>query len=171
MATNHPAAPDGLSYLEDLRIGDRYSSASYAMDVAQIKAFAAQFDPQPFHLDEAAARDTLFAGLAASGWHTAAVTMKLLVTGDAHFAGGVVGAGVELSWPTPTRPDDVLHVESEVVAIVPSQSRPDRGIVTLRSETLNQHGKVVQKMVAKLVVRRRSTEGSKLPHEQHRRRP
>jgi acyl dehydratase len=146
-----------LHYLEDLAVGMRFVSAEHALDSAQIKAFAGQFDPQPFHLDEESARATLFEGLAASGWHTAALTMKLLVTSEFKIAGGLIGAGVELSWPTPTRPGDVLHVEGEVVDIAPSRSRPDRGIVTIACVTRNQHGDALQIMRSKLLVRRRGT--------------
>src|SRR6185369_17337284 len=98
-------------------------------DAEQIKAFARQFDPQPFHLDEAAAKNSIFQGLAASGWHTAALTMRLLVSGGLPLAGGSIGAGGEIAWPRPTRPGDILQVESEVTAVTPSRSRPDRGIV------------------------------------------
>jgi acyl dehydratase len=146
-------------YLEDLRMGQRFTSATHAIDADEIKAFAGQFDPQPFHLDEHGAKNTFFAGLAASGWHVAAVTMKLLVDGGAPIAGGVVGAGGEIAWPKPTRPGDLLHVESEVVEIAPPRSRPDRGMVTLRSETRNQHGEVVQVLTGKLIVPRRREEG------------
>jgi acyl dehydratase len=149
------SAGEALLYLDDLSIGQRFVSASHQMDESQIKAFAAQFDPQPFHLDDEAAKGTLFGGLVASGWHTAAITMKLLVEGGAPMAGGVIGAGGELTWPRPTRPGDMLHVESEIVDIAPSRSRPDRGIVTVRSETRNQRGEAVQIMTAKLVVQRR----------------
>jgi acyl dehydratase len=149
-----PDAADVL-YLGDLRVGQRFVSGSLTVDAAEIKAFAAQFDPQPFHLDEAAARNTLFGGLVASGWHTAAMTMRLLVDGGAPLAGGLVGAGGELAWPTPTRPGDILTVETEVLDITPSRSRPDRGMVTLRSETRNQRGDVVQRATMKLVVPRR----------------
>ncbi len=145
----------GLLYLDDLQVGQRFSSGSHAMDEAQIKTFAAQFDPQPFHLDHDAAKGTLFGGLAASGWHTAAVTMRLLVDGGAPIAGGIIGGGGEIAWPKPTRPGDVLRVESEVLEIVPSRSRPDRGRVTFRNETRNQHGDVVQVMTVGLVVPRR----------------
>ena len=145
---------NGALYLDDLRIGQRFRSGTHTVDEAQIKAFAAQFDPQPFHLDDATARDTLFAGLAASGWHTAAITMRLLVDGGAPLAGGIVGAGGEINWPKPTRPGDVLRVESEVIEVTPSRSRPDRGMVTVRSETLNQRGETVQVLTAKLVVPR-----------------
>lgn len=142
-------------YLDDLQVGQRFVSRSHALDEAQIKAFAAQFDPQPFHLDAEAAKSTLFAGLAASGWHTAAITMRLLVEGGAPIAGGVIGGGGEISWPQPTRPGDVLQVESEILEVRPSRSRPERGMVTMRSETRNQHGAVLQILTAKLVVPRR----------------
>jgi acyl dehydratase len=142
-------------YLEDLSVGDRFMSGDYALDAAQIKAFAQQFDPQPFHTDEEAAKHTFFGGLAASGWHTAAITMRLLVDSGL-LADGIIGAGGVLQWPKPTRPGDVLHVESEVLEIVPSRSRPERGMVTMRCETRNQHGDVVQHFTPKLVVQRRA---------------
>src|SRR5262249_2595289 len=115
--------PEDLLYLEDLHVGRKFRSATHAVDAEQIKAFAAEFDPQPFHLNEEAARGTLFGGLAASGWHAAAITMRLLVTSGLPFAGGIVGLGGELQWPRPTRPGDVLRVESEIVEVVPSRSR------------------------------------------------
>ena len=142
-------------YLEELHVGQRFASGTYAVDEAQIKAFARQFDPQPFHLDDDTAKETLFSGLAASGWHTAAITMRLLVDGGAPIAGGIIGAGGEVSWPKPTRPGDILHVQSEILDVTPSRSRPDRGMVTLRSETFNQRGEIVQTLTAKLVVPRR----------------
>ena len=142
-------------YLDDLAVGDQFKSGEHAMDEAQIKAFAAQFDPQPFHLDEEAARSTMFGGLAASGWHTAALTMRLQVTSGLPIAGGIIGAGGELSWPRPTRATDVLHVVSEVVQVQPSKSKPDRGMVTVRSETRNQHGDVLQVSTVRVVVPRR----------------
>ena len=142
-------------YLDDLAVGDQFTSGEHAMDEAQITSFAAQFDPQPFHLDDQAARATLFGGLAASGWHTAAVTMRLQVTSGLPIAGGIIGAGGELSWPRPTRATDVLHVVSEVVQIQPSKSKPDRGMVTVRSETRNQHGDVLQLSTVRIVVPRR----------------
>ena len=144
-----------LLYLDDLQVGQRFTSKTHLVDEAQIKAFARQFDPQPFHLDENAAKDSLFSGLVASGWHTAAMTMRLPVEG-LPLAGGVIGAGVELSWPRPTRPGDVLRVESEVQEIIPSRSRPDRGVVLMRIVTHNQRDEVVQIFVAKLVVQRRT---------------
>jgi acyl dehydratase len=142
-------------YLEDLSVGDRFQSGEHALDVAQIKAFALQFDPQPFHTDEEAAKSTFFGGLAASGWHTAAITMKLLVESGIPLAEGIIGSGGELQWPKPTRPGDVLHVVSEVIEIVPSRSKPGRAMVTMRCRTLNQHGEVVQNFAPKLVVHAR----------------
>jgi len=142
-------------YLDDLAVGARFRSGEFVLDEAGLKAFAAQFDPQPFHLDDEAARQTLFGGLAASGWHTAAITMRLLVTSGMPLANGLIGAGGEIDWPRPTRAGDILHVESCIQAITPSRSRPDRGIVALESLTLNQRGEVVQRLLAKLVVFRR----------------
>ncbi|MGE6784083.1 MaoC family dehydratase [Ensifer adhaerens] len=142
-------------YLEDLHVGQRFTSATHTIDEQQIKPFAAQFDPQPFHLDEAGARDTLFKGLAASGWHTAAITMRLNVETGLPFSGGLIGAGGDINWPAPTRPGDTLHVESEVIEIIPSRSKLDRGIAVVVSRTINQHNEVVQILKAKLVVARK----------------
>ena len=142
-------------YLEDMTVGRRFTSGEHAMDAEQIVSFARQFDPQPFHLDDAAAKGTLFGGLAASGWHTAAITMRLQVTTGLPVAGGIIGASGEVSWPRPTRPTDVLHVVSEVMEAHPSRSKPDRGMVTVRSETLNQHGDVLQVSTVRIVVPRR----------------
>lgn len=142
-------------YLDDLQIGQRFTSGTHDVDEEQIKAFARQFDPQPFHLDNEAARETLFASLAASGWHTAALTMRLLVESGMPLVGGIIGAGCELDWPNPTRAGDILRVESEVLDVRSSQSRPDRGVVTVRSLTRNQRDEVVQRLTAKLIVPRR----------------
>ena len=142
-------------YLEDLSVGDRFQSGEHALDVKQIKAFALQFDPQPFHTDEEAAKNTCFGGLAASGWHTAALTMKLLVESGIPLAEGIIGSGGELQWPKPTWPGDVLHVVSEVLEITPSRSKPGRAMVTMRCRTLNQLGEVVQYFTPKLVVHAR----------------
>ncbi len=155
-----PGPTGNLFYLDDLAPGQHFRSAAHALDESQITDFARQFDPQPFHLDPAAATQSLFGGLAASGWHTAALTMRLLLTGGAPIAGGVIGVGGEISWPRPTRPGDILHVETEVLAVVPSKSRPDRGMVTLRCETRNQQGEVLQVLTAKLVVPRRAPPSS-----------
>ena len=144
-------------YLDDLHVGQRFTSGTYLMEETRIKEFAAEFDPQPFHLDEAAAEASIFQGLSASGWHTAAASMRLLVTGGLPFAAGLVGLGGEISWPRPTRPGDILRVESEVIEITPSRSKPDRGIVTVRSTTLNQRGEAVYLLTAKLLLSRRKT--------------
>jgi acyl dehydratase len=144
-------------YLDDLHVGQRFMSGTHRIDEEQIKAFANQFDPQPFHLDDEAAKDTLFEGLVASGWHTAAISMRLLVGSGLRIAGGIIGAGAEIAWPRPTRPDAVLHVESEILEIRRSRSRSDRGVATIRSETRNQLGEIVQVLVSKLVVPRRAS--------------
>lgn len=144
-------------YLEDLSVGQRFVSASYMMDEAAIKAFAADFDPQPFHLDGDAAKETFFGELVASGWHTAAVTMRLMVRSGLPISGGIVGAGGEITWPRPTRPGSILRVESEILEIKPSRSNPSRGLAVVRSETINQDAEVVQILVARLVVPRRGS--------------
>jgi acyl dehydratase len=159
------AEPDGLKqgkrlYLDDFQVGQRLTSATHVIDAAQIKAFARQFDPQPFHLDEEAAKGTLFGGLVASGWYTAAITMRLQVESGLPIAGGIVGIGGEMSWPRPTRPGDVLRVVSEIEEVTPSRSRPDRGVVRVRSETRNQRDEVVQILDAKLFVPRRAATAS-----------
>ncbi len=153
---NQAGAKEPL-FLDDLQVGQRFASGSHRIDEEQILAFARQFDPQPFHLDAGAARHSLFQGLVASGWHTVAITMRLLVEGGLPIAGGLIGAGAEITWPNPTRPGDVLQVESEVVELRPSRSRPDRGIATIRSETRNQRGETLQVLVARLVVPRSAT--------------
>jgi acyl dehydratase len=146
-----------MLYLDDLHPGMRFITATATIDAEQITKFAREFDPQPFHLSDDAARSSLFDGLSASGWHTAALTMRLLVDSN-ELAGGIIGGGGEMHWPRPTRPGDTLQVHGEVVAVTPSRSKPDRGIVTIRNETRNQHGEAVQIFVAKLVVPRRRPE-------------
>ena len=145
-----------LLYLDDLAVGQKYATGTAMLTAADIKAFAIQFDPQPFHLDEAAARNSLFGRLAASGWHTGAVSMRLLVQGEMRIAGGLIGLGGELSWPRAVYAGDTLHVESEVLDIRVSASKPDRGIVTVRNRTLNQHGEAVQTFVVKMLVPKRA---------------
>ena len=143
-------------YLEDFAAGQTFSSPRLRIDEKQIKSFAAQFDPQPFHLDEAAACDTLFAGLAASGWHTAALTMRLLVDSEFKPAGGLIGAGVEeLRWPKAVRPGDELHLETEVLEVRASKSRLNEGLIKIRTTTLNQNDDPVQTFIANLIVPRR----------------
>jgi acyl dehydratase len=146
---------DERLWFDDLKVGDTFTTATHVVTAEDIRRFAAEFDPQPFHLDDEAARSTMFGGLAASGWHTAAVTMRLLVSSGPKLANGIVGLGGEVAWPAPTRPGDVLHVESEVAELVPSRSKADRGVLVLRSRTLNQRGVVVQTTVARLMVPRR----------------
>jgi acyl dehydratase len=171
-ATARPAAErrrpdvDGLvngdasagRYLEEYAVGQKFSSGRVRIDAERIKAFAAEFDPQPFHLDEDTAPGTIFGGLVASGWYTAAITMRLLVEGDLKPAGGIVGGGGdELRWPRPVRPGDELRIVSEVLEVRPSRSRPDQGWIKVRTTTLNQNDEAVQIVVANLVVPRRPT--------------
>ena len=146
-------------YLDDLTPGQHFRTQSYALAEAELTTFAAQFDPQPFHLDPQAARQSVFGGLVASGWHTAAVTMRLQVESGLPIAGGIIGIGGEMSWPQPTLPGDELRVETEIKEVTPSRSRPDRGVVRVRSETRNQRNEVVQILDAKLFVPRRAAAG------------
>jgi acyl dehydratase len=155
MTTKNPDTGMTPLYFDDLHVGQRFVSGTHQLDESQIKAFAREFDPQPFHLDSEAARHTFFGELVASGWHTAGITMRLMVSSGLPIAGGLIGAGAEISWPKPTRPGDVLQVESVIVELKPSRSRPDRGMATVRSETRNQSGEIVQVLTAKLVVPKR----------------
>jgi acyl dehydratase len=143
-------------HLEDFAVGQTFGSGRLRIDKERSLAFAAEFDPQPFHLDEVAARRSIFGGLTASGWHTAAVTMRLLVETELKPAGGIVGAGLdECRWPRPVRPGDELRVECEVIEVRPSKSRPEQGLIKLRTTTLNQDGEPVLVHVVNLVVLRR----------------
>src|SRR5437016_11090346 len=152
-------------FLEDFAVGQTFRSGRVRIDMERIKTFAAEFDPQPFHLDAEAARDTVFRGLAASGWHTAALTMRLLVESEFNPVGGIVGAGFEeLRWPLPVRPGDELRVESEVLEVRPSKSHPQQGLIKVRITTLNQNGEAVQVFVANLIVPRRSAEYLRQQH-------
>ena len=146
-----------MRYLEDFAPGQTYGGSARArVELERIKSFAAEFDPQPFHLDESAAAASLFQGLAASGWHTAAITMRLLVASDLKPAGGIVGAGFdEFRWPMPVRPGDELRVESEILEVRPLKSRADRGVVKVKTTTLNQRGEAVQVSIGNLFVPRR----------------
>jgi acyl dehydratase len=143
-------------YLEDLAVGQTFASGRLRIDRDRALAFAAEFDPQPFHLDEAAARRSIFGGLTTSGWHTASVTMRLLVESELRPAGGFIGAGLdECRWPRPVHPGDELRVECEVMEVRTSRSRPDRGLIKLRMTTLNQDDEPVLVQVGNLVVLRR----------------
>ena len=148
-----------VRYLEDFAVGQKFGGAErLRVDEGRIKSFAAEFDPQGFHLDDKAASNSIFRGLAASGWHTAAMTMKLLVASDLKPAGGIIGAGFdEFRWPKPVRPGDELRVESEILEVRPSKSRPDIGVVKVRTTTYNQNGQAVQVNVGNLMVPRRNS--------------
>ena len=146
--------PPKLLYLEDLAIGEVFISSPITVTAEMIKAFAREFDPQPFHLDEVAAQDSVFEGLAASGWHTAAMTMRMTVE-CLPIAGGLIGASGQITWPRPTRPGDVLAAHCEIIDMRASRTKPDRGIVTLRNETHNQRGEVVQVFESRMMVPRR----------------
>ena len=145
-----------LRYLEDLFVGQRFTAGPHVMEAARIKEFAAEFDPQPFHTDEAAGQASVFKGLAASGWHTAAVGIKLMVASDLSLAGGLIGFGGELEWPRATRPGDVLRLEAEIVAITPSRSKPNQGVVTVRNVLLNQADEPVYVFTGKILAFRRT---------------
>jgi acyl dehydratase len=148
-----PARP---CYLEDLAVGERYPGGTATIDSASIKAFAAAFDPQPFHLDEAAAKASIFGRLVASGWHTMAVTMRLLVEGELGSLWGLVGLGAdELRWPRPVIPGDTLSVVWEVLEVRPSASKPDRGIARLRITTRNQRNETVLTLISTILMPRR----------------
>ena len=142
-------------YLEDLAVGQAFTNGPVELTAQDIKAFARQFDPQPFHLDEAAAEASMFGRLAASGWHTAALTMRLLVTGGPAFGWGFIGAGGEVTWPRPAYVGDLLTLHAQITGITPSRSKPDRGFVRVRLVMKNQHEQVVQDMTASVLVPRR----------------
>ncbi|PYL95720.1 MAG: dehydratase [Verrucomicrobia bacterium] len=143
-------------YFDDLTQGDRFKSATYEVTEEQIISFAREFDPQPFHLDAAVADQTMFKGLIASGWHTAAITMRLFVQ-TLNFSEGAIGLGVdELRWPNAVRPGDGLQVETEIVDLRVSRSKPSHGVVRLRNVTVNQRGEIVQTMSASALVLCRS---------------
>jgi acyl dehydratase len=144
-----------LVYLEDLVPGQSFNSGTVTVTAAEIKAFAAQFDPQPFHLDEAAGQASFFKGLAASGWHTASLGMRLMVTSGPKLAAGYIGGGGDISWKQPVYAGDTLRLRGEIVEVKPSRSRPDRGIALVRCETFNQRDELVQVMTAQVVVLRR----------------
>ena len=144
-------------YFEDLKVGDRFKSATYKVSQEQIVSFAREFDPQPFHLDATVARQTMFEELIASGWHTAGITMRLFVQ-TLNFAEGAIGLGVdELRWPTAVKPGDVLQVETEIVDLRESRSKPSHGIVRIRNVTTNQRGEIAQTMMASALVLRRDS--------------
>ncbi|HTZ37072.1 MAG TPA: MaoC family dehydratase [Stellaceae bacterium] len=144
-----------MLYFEDFAVGQRFAAGPRRVEAAEIVAFAGQFDPQPFHLDDAAAKHSAFGGLAASGWHTAAMTMRLIVDSGFRPAGGIFGFGGELLWLKPVRPGDELRIDSEVLELRESRSRPDQGLLKARVTTYNQHGETVQTFTPTLLVERR----------------
>jgi acyl dehydratase len=140
-------------YLDDLKPGDAFESPRHTITQDAIIAFAREYDPQPFHTDPAAARAMFFGTLIASGWHTAALTMRMLTETPMDIAHGLIGAGVEdLRWPASMRPDDTIHVRVDVLEVRASKSRPEIGIVRARVRTLRDDGIAVQEMIANLVV-------------------
>jgi acyl dehydratase len=144
-------------YLEDFSVGQVFNSGKLRVDKEQIIAYAKQFDPQPFHLDEEAAQKSPFRGLAASGWHTAGMTMRLMVDGAFNPAGGILGVGFDdLSWPRPVRPGDELHTATEILEVRPSKSRPDRGLLRVKTTTFNQNDEPVMVFTGNLLVPRRA---------------
>jgi acyl dehydratase len=144
-----------LLYLEDVRPGDRFVTAEHTLTADEIVRFSREFDPQPFHLDDEAGRATFFGGLVASGWHTGAVTTRLILQTGPRFAGGILGVGGEISWKLPVRAGDVLCVSGEILAVAELRTKPDRGIVTMKAVTRNQRHETVQEFVAKIIVPRR----------------
>jgi acyl dehydratase len=142
-------------YFEDLKVADRFKSEPLNVTEKEVIEFAHKFDPQMFHLSRKRAERTIFKGLVASGWHTAAMTMRLFVQ-TLNFAEGAIGLGVdEVRWPKVVRPGDALKVETEIVEMRPSRSRPNYGIIRLRNVTTNQRGEIVQTMLASAMVPRR----------------
>jgi acyl dehydratase len=139
-------------WLENVQVGSKFRTAEYEVTREEVIEFAQKYDPQPFHLSETTAAQTFFKGLAASGWHTAAITMRLVVTSGIPIATGIIGASVDLTWPSPTRVGDILRVELDVTEVKPSQSNPSRGFVTAVYETLNQRGDVRQHTTAKMLL-------------------
>jgi acyl dehydratase len=147
-------------YFDDLAAGQRFRSRPHTLDATAIIAFARDYDPQPFHIDEAAAKESVFGGLAASGWHTGALTMRLMVE-SVPFAGGIIGGGGKIEWPAPVRPGDAIEVETEVLEIAPSRTKPDRGSARVRITTRNQRGEVVQQLEVRILAMRRPEASSK----------
>ena len=144
-------------FLEDIVVGTEYLSDEVTVTAEEIIAFASQFDPQPFHLDAEAARDSFFGGLVASGWHTASLTMRLLVTSGPQLAGGTIGAGGTISWPSATHPNDRLHVRMTVVSVAASKSNPSRGSLMMKVETLTDKDELRQLFEVRILVLTRTS--------------
>jgi acyl dehydratase len=149
----------GRRYLEDLAVGDVHPAGSIEVSEAETVAFAKRYDPQPMHTDAEAAAAGVFGGLIASGWHTAAMVMRLIVDARPLGETPLLGLGVDdVRWPKPVRPGDTIQAETEVLSITPSESRPDYGVVRLKVTARNQRGEVVFTMIPKLWVPRRPKE-------------
>ncbi len=143
-------------FFEDFEVGQTFGSEPVTVEIDKLKAFSSEFDPQPFHLDEEAAKGTFFGGLVASGWHTAAITMRLLVDSNLKVDGGLIGVGIDqLKWPRPVKAGDTLRLELEVLALRTLKSRDDKGLLTVQSTTRNQDGDPVLTMVVNMIVPRR----------------
>lgn len=155
-ALQPPIRVHAMRFFEDLQLGETFDTAEHVVTAEEIIAFGREFDPQPFHLDAEAAKATLFGQLVASGWHTASLSMRLMVRSDMGLDGGVIGQGIEaLRWPRPVLPGDRLRVVMEVVELSTELARPGYAWLKLRCRTLNQHGKAVQEMTARLLIARR----------------
>lgn len=150
-----------MLYLCDFAPGQTYAGGPVTVETDEVLTFANRYDPQYFHTDPEAAKSSLFGGLASSGWMTAALTMRMLVSSGMDIAGGMIGREVEkLGWPRPTYPGDVLRVLSEVLDVLPSRSRPDRGMIRVRTDTFNQRDEIVQSMTTLIVVPNRVSEAA-----------
>lgn len=148
---NAPDMPRTLD-LEDFEVGQTFTAGPVTVSAEAMKAFARDYDPQPFHIDEDAAKGTFFGSLAGSGWHTAALTMRMLVDSGLKPASGLIGASGELAWPRPVRPGDTLRITVDVLEVRASQSRPGQGFVKARITTLNQKDEPVQIFICNLLV-------------------
>jgi acyl dehydratase len=149
----HESTPSPKRFLEDFAVGEVFESQKMRVTAEEIATFARSFDPQPFHLDEAAARAGFFGGLVASGWHTGALTMRLFVDSAIMRAIGIIGLGIDdLRWLAPVKPGDELHVRGEVIELRRRPHKPNRGILRVRVETVNQDGLTVMTQIANLVV-------------------
>lgn len=140
-----------MLYLEDLKVGDQFKSREYELTLDEIQEFASKYDPQPFHLEEDINGHPVFDGIVASGWQTSAITMRLW-TECFPIAKGLIGSESSLRWPKPARVGDRLRVELEIVAITPSKTKSDRGIVSYVTQTKNQFDDVLLISTTKILV-------------------
>jgi len=148
-------------YLEDLQVGETWTSESVTIDAADVIEFGRKFDPQPFHTDPDAARAGPFGGLIASGWHLASLSMQLCVKARLFGETPIVGVGAdELRWLQPVRPGDMLHVQRELVEIQTIPDRPKRGVAKARIDLINQRGETVMRMYGLTSIPRRPLDGA-----------